>query len=259
MTESSREESAFDPHLAVEALLAARKSRAALEDLPARGRPKSPEQAYAIQDAVARNLGPVVAWKVGAPSPVATPARAPIHAASVFENISTLRADMFRVVGIEAEIAFRFARDLPTGTRRWTRAEVLDAVGSVHPVFEICDTRFAVFGSCDPLVHLADQGNHGALIVGPAVANWRSLDLAREPVAMDIDGERKFEAIGGNSAGDPVRLLEWLANEGAASLGGLRAGQTVTTGSCTGTIFLHAGQGASARFGNLGAIQLAIV
>ena len=28
----------------------------------------------------------------------------------------------------------------------------------------------------------------------------------------------------GNPAGDPLRLLTWLANEGAHSLGGLRAG-----------------------------------
>ena len=65
MTNPSREQSAFDPQLAVEALLAARNSGAALDDLPARGRPETPEQAYAIQDAVARNLGPVAAWKVG--------------------------------------------------------------------------------------------------------------------------------------------------------------------------------------------------
>lgn len=258
MTDTSAE-TAFDPQCAADALLAARKSGAALDALPPQGHPARPAEAYAIQALVARNLGPVVGWKVGAPAPDATPTRAPIHKESVFENAAGLKASLFRVVGLEAEIAFRFARDLPAGDRRWTRAEILDAVGSVHPVFETLDTRFAAVGAVDPLSHLADQGNHGALIVGPAATNWRSLDFAREPVALDIDGARRVEQIGGNSAGDPVSLLEWLANEGARDFGGLKAGQIVTTGSCSGTIFVRPGARARATFGHLGEIELAIV
>jgi 2-keto-4-pentenoate hydratase len=44
--------------------------------------------------------------------------------------------------------------------------------------------------------------------------------------------------MGGNSAGDPLRMLVWLANTGACSLGGIKAGDRITTGSCTGTIFV---------------------
>ena len=258
MTRAPRE-NAFDPQCAADALLAARRSGAPLAALPPQGRPTNAAEAYAIQALVAKNLGPVVAWKVGAPSADATPARAPIHVASVYENVSTLKASLFRVVGLEAEIAFRLARDLAVRERVWTRAENLDAVGSVHPVFETLDTRFAAVGALDPLSHLSDQGSHGALIVGPAAAKWRGLDFAHEKVALDIDGERRVDAIGGNSAGDPVRLLEWLANDGARDFGGLKAGQIVTTGSCTGTIFVRPGARAKATFGHLGEIALAIV
>jgi 2-keto-4-pentenoate hydratase len=59
-----------------------------------------------------------------------------------------------------------------------------------------------------------------------------------------------------NPAGDPVRLLAWLANEGARSLGGLRAGQWVTTGSCTGTVMVAPGTVVVAELSGLGRAEV---
>jgi 2-keto-4-pentenoate hydratase len=81
--------------------------------------------------------------------------------------------------------------------------------------------------------------NHGALVAGPALTDWRILDPVRQPVTLVINGKRVCDTIGGDSAVNPVRLLVWLANIGSRSLGGLHAGQFVTTGSCTGTIFVE--------------------
>ncbi len=39
-----------------------------------------------MQDAVARTLGPVAGWKVGAPGATAAPARAALHADTIFET-----------------------------------------------------------------------------------------------------------------------------------------------------------------------------
>lgn len=259
MTQAHPAPSLFDAAPAVEALLSARRTGQPLAALPEEARPATQAEAYAIQDEVARRIGPVTAWKVGAATPDAVPFRAPINRQTVFIGASELPVAGFRLMGIEAEIVFRFARDLPPRERAWTREEVLAAVGSVHPAFEICDTRFQGMGMLDPLSHMADQMNHGALIVGPAAADWRSLDPVRQPVTLDIDGRRVVETIGGNSAGDPVRLLEWLANQGARSFGGLHAGDVVTTGSCTGTIFLQAGSRSVATFPGLGTIELALV
>lgn len=243
---------------AVETLLAARRERRPLDGLPAAARPASRDEAYAIMNEVARRLGPVTAWKVGGPAPDAEPTCAPINAATLFFDVERLHAGLFHVIGIEAEIVYRLARDLPAGERPWTRAEVLDAVGSVHPAFEICDTRFVVYGAQDPLSHMADQANHGALIVGKAVENWRSIDPVRLPITLEIDGERAAAVVGGNSAGDPVALLTWLANVGSRPFGGLRAGDTVTTGSCTGTIFIKSGARCVARYEGFGSIALTV-
>jgi len=240
----------------VDALLEARQSRNWLTALPSP--PASEAEAYAIQDAVARRLGPVVAWKVGARTPESEPFRAPIHAETTFFDTTRIPADPYQVIGMEAEIAYRFAKPLPPRAEPYTRDEVLDAIGSVHPAFEIVDTRFAGFGTQDPLSHMADQFNHGALIVGPAIPNWRTLDPVQERVSLDVDGKREIETVGGNSAGEPVRLLVWMANVGARSLGGLKAGDVVTTGSHTGTVFVKPGSRSVATYSTLGTYELTV-
>ncbi|ALG75238.1 2-keto-4-pentenoate hydratase [Azospirillum thiophilum] len=240
----------------VESLIAARETRQWLTGLTTP--PADKAEAYAVQDAVARRLGPVTAWKVGAPAPDAEPFRAPINAATVFDGADRLPAKLFQVIGVEAEIAYRFDRDLPAREQPYTREEVLDAVASVHPAWEIVDTRFTGFGSQDGLSHMADQFNHGALVVGPAIADWRSLDPLKESVTLEVNGETKVETVGGNSAGDPVRLLVWMANVGARSFDGLHAGDVVTTGSCTGTVFVEPGSRSVARYGTMGTIELTV-
>ena len=249
----------FEPMLAAHALVDARKKRHRLEQLPREAQPLSEADAYAIQDAVAKTLGPVLAWKVGSATAESEPFRAPIHEHTLFAGHTSIPGDMFHVIGVEAEVVYQFERDLPPEGAPYSREAVLDAVGSMMPGIEIVDTRFKVYGACDPFAHRADQGNHGALVLGEPLLSWRSLDPIALPVRLEIDGEVACETIGGNSAVDPVRLLVWLSNQGSHSLGGVRAGHVVTTGSCTGTIFVKAGASLRATFSGLGSLNLTIV
>lgn len=251
----------FDIDAAAAALLDARRSGTRLDALPDGARPGSEADAYAVQDAVAGRLGPVAGWKVGAPSATATPARAALHADTIFDSetgICTLPASLFHLIGAEAEIAYRFGRDLPPQAGPYDREAVLAAVATMHPAIEIADTRFTVFGAVDPHSQRADQQNHGVLVLGPGLTEWRHLDPVTQPVRLTLDGTVLHDRVGGNSAVDPVRLLVWLANEGARSLGGLKAGQVVTTGSCTGTDFVTVPTRMVAEFPGLGSVALAI-
>ncbi|AHI25298.1 2-keto-4-pentenoate hydratase [Komagataeibacter xylinus] len=217
--------------------------------------PATAADAYAVQDMVGRSLGPVGGWKVGAPAPDAEPACAPIHTATIFRDGATVPADTCRHLGVEAEIGYRFARALPPRAAPWTRDEVLDAIGTAHPVIEILDTRFARPGSLHKLLHAADQQSHGALVVGPGTTAWRTLDPVHERVVLRIDGKVAADHTGGNSAGDPLRMLVWLANHAARRGMGIDAGCVVTTGSTTGTIFVPHGTDVEASFPALGSVR----
>lgn len=230
----------FDAQIAVRLFCEARKTHHLLDALPPSAVPETVEEAVLIQDEVARATGLVLAWKVGAANPSAQPTRAPIHAETLFVNPSHIPASMFSYIGAEAEIAYKFAKDLKPQAGNLTLEEVLDAVESVHPAIEIVDTRFAVWDSQPKLVHMADQGSHGALIIGAPITAWRSMKPQAQRVTLEIDGVVVGDKIDGNTAGNPEALLLWLANGGAGALGGIKAGQYVTTGSCVGTVMAKA-------------------
>ena len=246
----------FDLDRAASALLAARRTRRWLEALPEGARPITAAQAYAIQDRVAARLGPVGGWKVGAATPTSEPFRAPIPAGAVF-NGTAMPAAALHVIGVEAELAYRIDRDLPRRARPYGQEEGADAVGAIHPAIEIVDTRYAAFGALDRLSHLADHQNGGALALGPALEGWRGVVPIEQPVSLWIDGALRHEGRGGNSAGDPLRLLVWLANGGAGAAG-LRAGQVVTSGSVSGTVLVDPGVKVQAAFDGVGAVEIDI-
>ena len=71
-----------------------------------------------------------------------------------------------------------------------------------------------------------------------------------------VDGVVRVERTGSNTAGDLLRLLPWLANEGAARTGGLRKGQWITTGSWTGNTLASSRCPVEVLFSTAGRVDL---
>ena len=253
---------AFDPFASAALLTMARQGRMPRPlDFPAALRPLDAAQAYAVQDAVVRERGEIAGWKVGAASPQALPARAALTRDSVFVapagQALHLPAAGFAVMGVEAELVYELGIDLPERPTPYSAAEVLAAMASVRAAIEVCDTRFAAWAQQGEWSRLADQACHGALIVGSGTTDLSGVQPLLQPVNLSVNGSVAVQqAAWGNPAGDPLRLLTWLANEGARSLGGLRAGQWVTTGSCTGTVLVAPGTVVVADFPGLGRAEL---
>ena len=101
-------------------------------DLPAALRPQDAAQAYAVQDAVVQARGRVVGWKVGAANPQALPARAALTQDTVWVctegQVQDLPVAGNAVIGVEAELAYELACDLPPREQPYSEAEVLAAV-----------------------------------------------------------------------------------------------------------------------------------
>ena len=255
-------DTAFNPFASAAVITMARQGRTPRPlDLPAALRPRSAAEAYAVQDAVVRERGEVAGWKVGAASPQAEPVRAALTKDSVWVDAAGqavhLPAAGFGVIGVEAELVYQLGADLPDRAIPYTAAEVLAAVVSVRAAIEVCDTRFAAWAQQGEWSRLADQACHGALIVGSGVADVAAVQPLMQGVTLSVNGSVAVQhAAWGNPAGDPLRLLVWLANEGARSLGGLRAGQWVTTGSCTGTVLVAPGTVVGADFPGLGCAEV---
>jgi 2-keto-4-pentenoate hydratase len=73
---------------------------------------------------------------------------------------------------------------------------------------------------------------------------------------LAVDGIVRVERTGSNTAGDLLRLLPWLANQGAARTGGLRKGQWITTGSWTGNTLASSRCAVEVVFSTAGRVDL---
>jgi len=237
-------------------LLDARRTGAKLVDLPEKLRPIDVEEIYAVHGFLAQAYGDIGGWKIGAGSAEATPLFAPMPLSWIAATGTTLSGERFMFRGLEAEIAFLVGEDLPPRATPYTREEVLAAMASCHPAIEELESAFA-----DPLTttrncQLADLQMHGGFIYGPAFADWKNADFSKEHVTLAVDGSVRVERTGSNTSGDLLRLLPYLANEGAARTGGLRRGQWITTGSWTGNTLGFAGSTVDVEFSTAGNVSL---
>ena len=218
----------------------------------------SAEDAYRVQDLVLAALLPgqrPVAWKAGAPNDKAEPTAAPIRA--VHRSPATVSAAAMTMIGIEAEIAFRLARDLPARADPYPEDEVASVVGEALVAIELCDTRLADWERAPALWKLADFQSNAALIVGSGTRDWRAIEFKAQRVELRI-GARTLAATGAHPFGNPFRLMPWIAAHCARRAGGLRAGDIVTTGSWTGMEFAVPGEEVSATFPGIGEAVLRI-
>jgi 2-keto-4-pentenoate hydratase len=237
-------------------LLDARRTGIKLIDLPEDIRPTSVEEIYAVQDVVAQAYGEIGGWKIGAPTPDATPLFAPMPLDWIAADGTTLQGEQFRYRGLEAEIAFLVGEDLPPRSAPYTREEVIAAMETCHPVIEELETAFVDPTATTRNSMLADLQMHGAFIYGPAFADWKLVNFNMEKVTLAVDGSVRVERIGSNTSGDLLKLLPYLANEGASRTGGLRRGQWITTGSWTGNTLAIAGSTVDVEFSNAGRVSL---
>lgn len=244
-------------HQAAKHLLDARAQRTPIASLPQDCRPADAAQGYAIQDAVAAQLGPIGGWKVGAASHDSEPNCAPLPAAGIMQSPARCLSSDYPLRGIEVEIAYRFKHDLPPQAQPYTLAQVLDAVASVHPAIEVVESRYSDRTQVDYPSALADSLSHGGLVYGEGRDHGFAINQLEQPVQLMFNDKTVVDTQGANSAGDVLRLLVWLANHVAARHGGIRAGQIVTTGSCSGVEFAEADADVSAHLPGLGWVRVA--
>ncbi len=237
-------------------LLDARRSATPIAELPAELQPTTMDEAYFVQDTMAVAYEAIGGWKVGAPTPEATPMFAPMPLVWMSPSGSVLSGKTWRYRGLEAEIAFLLGKDLPPRATPYTREEALAAIASCHPVIEVLEAGLADPSVAARLSMVADMQMHGGFVYGPAFAGWESVDFTQEHVTLAVDGSIRVERTGSNTSGDFLKLIPWLANEGATRTGGLKAGQWITTGSWTGNTLASAGSDVHVKFGTVGEVRL---
>ena len=243
----------------VDVLLTARRTNDPIADLPVELQPTDMTEVYFVQDRIAAAFagqdGLPGGWKIGAPSPEATPVYAPMPLAWMAPSGSALGGSRWRYRGLEAEIAFLVGKDLPPRTTPYSREEALAAMQSCHPIIEVLESAFIDPAQAAKFSALADLQMHGGFVYGEAFEGWHGFDFNTEKVTLAVDGIVRVERTGSNTSGDLLKLIPWLANEGAVRTGGLRKGQWITTGSWTGNTLSTSSSTVAADFASAGHVD----
>lgn len=238
---------------AAEMLLAVRHGGARIAEL-GEAAPADAATAWAVQKAVAQRVGAKIGgWKCAAP-PGKPTSGAMIDAQTIAPSGTRWSVTPGEKIGIETEIAFRFARPLPPRATPYTEAEVLESVGGVCPAIEMVVSRYIDPSKVTLPEAIADNVANAGLVCGAEVPNWRSLDLPNLVVRQTYAGQVQVEQAGGNPSGGPLRPLVWLANF-LPSVGlQIEAGHVVTTGSCTGLLWVESHQRVTGGFAGMGEV-----
>jgi hypothetical protein len=215
---------------------------------------ESIDEAYWVQEVVLRGIDPrrPITWKVSPPRDGAEPTSSPTPYRAVKESPAEFMS-VNRLLGVEAEIAFRFAKAPKVKGRK---IDIAAAVEEAFVLIELCETRFYNFEEMSPLLRLADFQSHGGFALGSGTAKWRDVDFSAQEVELSVNGKSAVARAGSHPSGDPFALVEWAAKHCASRGMPLAAGDIVTTGTWTGLTPINAGDEIVARFPGVGEAKM---
>jgi len=233
-------------------------------DAAGRVLPKTKEEAYAIQDAIVQ-LGGLRrrGYKVGSTSKEAQrllgtdePGAGPLLDPYVHTSPAVISIVPAQMPAIEGEFAFRIGRNLPSRPEAYTMSEVVSAIDEVAGAIEVVGTRFSGgLGGKGRFLTTADGGVNIALATGTWVS-FAGQDLRQHSVTVTINGIERGAGTGSLALGDPLNVMLWLTNHQSARCVGLKAGEVISTGTCTGLESVRPGDIARADFGTFGVVDI---
>lgn len=230
--------------------------------------PPTIEDAYAVQAQIAALSGhAVLGFKIGSTSKEAQrllgtdePGSAPLLAPFVFESPAQIVVSALHAPALEGEFAFRLGADLPPRAAPYSRVEIAQAIEAVAGAIEVVGTRFAGgLAGKGRLLTTADGGVNIGLVTGPWRRDWQGMDLPGHAVTMHVNGVAKGSGTGARALDDPMHVMAWIVAQQSRLGRGMKAGDIVSTGTCTGLDAVAPGDLAVADFGSLGKIEVRLV
>ncbi|MCA0211877.1 MAG: fumarylacetoacetate hydrolase family protein [Proteobacteria bacterium] len=244
-----------------QALITARRERTPCDAQPLAGLLQTPQEAYAVQAAVAQALdsaGPAVArhWKSGGPSRDATLTHAPLPASGVRASPADMRDLHFNLRLIEAEIALRLGQAVtPAQAAALTPENATALPDGMAVSIEVVDSRWQGLPRVPPLLKLADLQVHGALALGAWVP-FVARDWSAQTCEVTVGPQAPQSFTGTHSLGDPAWLLPTWLRHATRDGQTVPAGTVVTTGTWCGMLKAAAGDQVIARFDGVGEVTV---
>ena len=226
------------------------------------------DDAYRVQDALHRLLaeagrGEIAGWKIALTSRamqqmtgVDQPAAGAIFSKVVHASPARVEVAAYHHLGVEFEVAVRLSDALPASGGPWTRASVAGKVAACLPAFELVEDGDADYKTLDAFTLIAQNTWNGGVVLGPAVTEWRRVDLEHAVTRCWVNDQLGGQGKTGDAMGHPFEAVAWLANLLNSRGRRLEPGMIVMTGSSITTKFPAPGDRVRFVIDGLGEVAL---
>lgn len=179
-----------------------------------------------------------------------------IEAAHTMKAPSTFRHSCLRARLVECEIAFRM------NIKAWLSQPEADAtsfIESVHPAFELPESRFEKIGGAGTAALVADYGAAGYAVLGPGI-DFAEFDTAGFDIGVQLFLNGALQNTGDTSAlvMEPLDLLRSQMNRFAHYKNLEEVGDYILLGSLTPPQHVSPNDVVRAEFGRLGSVEIHI-
>ena len=224
--------------------------------------PSTEAAAYEIQDQTSEIAdSSIVGWKIGATSEalypvlgIDKPFLGPLYDAFTYASGDTV--PVLPGHSLETEITVKLRNDLPARAEPYSRDDIAQSIASIFPSFEVVGVRFDGGFAGAGLKLIADGGANVATVLGPEITDWSGVNLADIAVSLSMDGQ---PAITGNTSAllwDHIfDAVAWVLQQPSLQGKGLRAGDIIMTGTCTGITPLAGVREAALTFQGIGTVM----
>ena len=243
---------------AAERVLAAwRSARHLPPALPETLRPGNLAHAYAIQEAVNRELGAIGGWRICVAEPAAPLACTPVPLATIHPGSIRLTAGGRRLVRAQPVLCLRVGYGLADYDAPFTRQQAIDAIETASLGAEILRPHLEKTADADQLTAIAEGCGHVALVHGRSDRGWP--DTTAIGLVITTTAGRK-RAVARRSAGisSVGEMLQWLANDGARWGGGLQVGQLIVIDLRTAELRIAPGMSVQLAADGLGTAEIRV-
>ena len=166
---------------------------------------------------------------------------------------ASLRCNDFIQPRCEPEIAFLLGNDL--NGAHISAVHVLAATQYIFAAVDVLDSRFAGYSFTLPDV-AADNSSSAGFTLGGTAINPEGLNLRTLGCAFEKNGQLIATASGAAVLGHPAASVAWLVRKLATRGEGLKAGHIILSGAITEAVAVEPGDCITARFDQLGTVEI---
>jgi 2-keto-4-pentenoate hydratase len=166
---------------------------------------------------------------------------------------ASLRCNDFIQPRCEPEIAFLLGNDL--NGAHISAVHVLAATQYIFAAVDVLDSRFAGYSFALPDV-AADNSSSAGFTLGGTAINPEGLNLRTLGCAFEKNGQLIATASGAAVLGHPAASVAWLVRKLATRGEGLKAGHIILSGAITEAVAVEPGDCITARFDQLGTVEI---